>query len=184
MSLLNKTKLPYFLLGIGLFMIFGGGGSLFIAELKQDHEEVNKRQVNVKEIYNTFSHNVELFESERDNLYGGILGEMYFDQLAEGDEIIRESLDNYAAIVDEIEKKVKTLNELCTDMYYSEAAVNKMCSNYKIIYEQVNNCLVKDISAYNDNVKTFNMNNVNQINIYKLDRKYIDYNKDKNFDGK
>lgn len=62
MSLLNKTKLPYFLLGIGLFMIFGGGGSLFIAELKQDHEEVNKRQVNVKEIYNTFSHNVELFE--------------------------------------------------------------------------------------------------------------------------
>ena len=52
MSLLNKTKLPYFLLGIGLFMIFGGGGSLFIAELKQDHEEVNKRQVNVKEIYN------------------------------------------------------------------------------------------------------------------------------------
>ena len=145
MSLLNKTKLPYFLLGIGLFMIFGGGGSLFIAELKQDHEEVNKRQVNVKEIYNTFSHNVELFESERDNLYGGIFGEMYFDQLADGDEIIKESLDNY---------------------------------------EQVNNCLVKDISAYNDNVKTFNMNNVNQINIYKLERKYIDYNKDKSFDGK
>lgn len=109
---------------------------------------------------------------------------MYFDQLAEGDEIIKESLDNYAAIVDEIEKKVKTLNKLCTDMYYSEAAVNKMCANYKIIYEQVNNCLVKDISAYNDNVKTFNMNNVNQINIYKLDRKYIDYNKDKSFDGK
>ena len=61
MSLLNKTKLPYFLLGIGLFMIFGGGGSLFIAELKQDHEEVNKRQVNVKEIYENFSQNVEVF---------------------------------------------------------------------------------------------------------------------------
>lgn len=184
MSFLNKTRLPYFLLGIGLFMIFSGGGSLFIAELKQDHEEVNKRQVNVKEIYENFSQNVEVFESERDNLYGGILNEIYYEELFDGDELIKESLDNYASIVNEIEKKVKSLDNLCKDMYYSEAAVNKMCSNYKVIYEQVNNCFVKDVASYNDNVKTYNIDSTKQINIFKTDRKYIDYNKDKSYDGK
>lgn len=69
-------------------------------------------------------------------------------------------------------------------MYYSEAAVNKMCSNYKVIYEQVNNCFVKDVASYNDNVKTYNIDSTKQINIFKTDRKYIDYNKDKSYDGK
>lgn len=184
MSLLKNTKLPYLLLGVGLFMIFGGGGSLFIGSLKKDHEQVNKRQVDVKEVYEGFSQSVQSFETERDNIYGSVLSELYYEQLYDGDELIKESLDNYSSIVDGIEKKVKTLDKLCEDMYYSDASVNKMCSNYKVIYEQVNNCLVKDLNSYNDTVKNFNLNSVDQINIYKFDRKYIDYNKDKNFDGK
>ena len=99
--------------------------------------------------------------------------------------VIVDNLSNsHEGVVDGIEKKVKTLDKLCEDMYYSDASVNKMCSNYKVIYEQVNNCLVKDLNSYNDTVKNFNLNSVDQINIYKFDRKYIDYNKDKSFDGK
>ena len=53
-----------------------------------------------------------------------------------------------------------------------------------MIYEQVNNYFVGDIKTYNKNVIAYNSINVNKVNVYQTSRNYIDYNKDKSFDGK
>ena len=70
-------------------------------------------------------------------------------------------------------------------MYYPDSNTNNKCSNYKVIYEQVANYFVSDIANYNKNVKQCNKSITdNKISIYKTNKKYIDYNNDKKYDGK
>ena len=80
---------------------------------------------------------------------------------------------------------VLKLNKLCDDVYYPDSNTNNKCSNYKVIYEQVVNYFVSDIANYNKNVKQCNKSITdNKISIYKTNKKYIDYNNDKKYDGK
>lgn len=179
----KKNKIPYILMTISFLMIFSGAFSCYIDGLKADHEMVNKRVVDVNNTYEELTTNVSLFEDERENLYGTSLKETYFDNFYTTNKEIIEKLSNFESMVNEIEKKIKVMDNLC-DTYYMDASVNSKCSNYKLIYEQVNNFFVGDITTYNKNVITYNSTNVNRVNIYKTDRKYIDYNNDKKTDGK
>ena len=86
-------------------------------------------------------------------------------------------------------EKATGLNSLCGNAYYPEAEVNKICSNYKSVYEQAVNYFVTDINTYNENVSKYNIyqESINSnliIKEYKTSYKYIDYNGDKVFDGK
>jgi len=183
MKIISDRKTVYVLLSLSFLMIFGGAFSCYINGLREDHEMVNRRAVDVNLTYEELTTNVSLFEDEREKLYGTSLKEIYFDNFYKTNVEINEKLSNFEAMVNEIEKKVNNMNALC-DTYYMDAQVNSKCANYKLIYEQVNNYFVGDIENYNNNVKSYNMVNVNRVNVYKTDRKYIDYNKDNNLDGK
>ena len=80
------------------------------------------------------------------------------------------------------------MDKLCTDVYYPDSKVNTKCVNYKSIYEQVVNYFISDINVYNKNVKEYNKeqndNKDKMIEEYKTNKKYIDYNNDKTYDGK
>ncbi|MBQ6539071.1 MAG: hypothetical protein IJL76_02205 [Bacilli bacterium] len=183
MKIIGERKTIYVLVALSFLMIFGGAFSCYIDGLKKDHEMVSKRAVDVNNTYEELSTNVSLFEDEREKLYGTSLNETYFDNFYKTNGEILEKLSNFESMVNEIEKKVNIMNSLC-DSYYMDASVNNKCSNYKLIYEQVNNYFVSDIDNYNKNVKTYNLVNVNRVNVYQTNRKYIDYNKDKTIDGK
>lgn len=170
-------------------MIVSGGVSSFVFSLQSDRKAMKERMVEVSDSFEEFSADTSLFEEFRDELYTNYLSNLYYNTLYQDDALLKNKLSNYENMVDQLEKQANGLADLCDDVYYPDTNVNNKCSNYKGIYEQINNYFVTDINLYNKNIKDYNnyqkSNNSNEIvKEYKTDRKYIDYNEDKVYDGK
>ncbi len=186
---MKARKISYILLAISFVMIISGGVSSFLMGLRADKELINKRMVDVSNEFEDFSTNTSLFENERDTLYNELLTNLFFDTMQQNDALYKTRLSNYENMVDEITKQVKQLDKLCRDVYYPDSSVNNKCNNYQLIYEQVVNYFLSDINVYNENIKKFNeyqksINSVVVLEEYSTNKKFIDYNKDKQFDGK
>lgn len=186
---MNTRKLAYLFLSISLVMIVAGSFSSFLIGLREDHQRVLRRMDDVSGIFEGFSTNTTMFEDYRDELYTEVLGNVYYDTMFKTDETVKGKLNEYEAIVDSIKKDTKKLDSLCKHVYYPDSEVNKMCTNYKSIYEQVVNYYVTDIHTYNENVEKYNayqdtIKKDLKIRKYHTEYDYIDYNGDKIFDGK
>lgn len=186
---MNGKTVGYVLLVISLIMIISGGVSSFLVGLKADKDLTYRMMGDVSTEFESFSTFTTLFEEERDNLYVNVLNNMSYDTMFVTDANTKMVLSNYESLVDELGRKVVVLDDLCDDVYYPDSDVNNKCSNYKSIYEQVVNYFVSDINSYNDNVNKFNqyqlqLGTTTVIENYETSKKYIDYNKDKEFDGK
>lgn len=186
---MNTRKLAYLFLSISLVMIVAGSFSSFLIGLREDHQRVLRRMDDVSGIFEGFSTNTTMFEDYRDELYTEVLGNVYYDTMYKTDETVKGKLNEYEAIVDSIKKDTKKLDSLCKHVYYPDSEVNKMCTNYKSIYEQVVNYYVTDIHTYNENVEKYNayqdtIKKDLKIRKYHTEYDYIDYNGDKIFDGK
>lgn len=187
--LMETRKISYILFAVSFVMIIAGGFSSFLIGLREDKELTNKRMVVVSDQFEDFSTNTSLFENVRDNLYVEVLSNLFFDTMQQNDENVKTRLSNYENMVDEITKQVKELDKLCNDVYYPDSSVNNKCSNYKVIYEQVVNYFMNDINIYNENIKKFNefqksINGQVVLKEYSTNKKFIDYNDDKEFAGK
>lgn len=186
---MKSRKIAYILMTLSFIMIISGEMSQFVINLKADKDATYKRMDDVSNTFENFSANTSVFESFRDDLYNAVLGNVYFETMATTDTIVKNKLSNYENLVDELEKNTKKLDKLCDDVYYPDGNVNNKCYNYKSIYEQVVNYFVSDIQVYNDNIAKYNDYQVSlksnlKLENYKTDKKYIDYNGDKKFDGK
>ena len=190
MDMTNKKRnLAFILMGIGSVMIFSGFVSSFIIGLNKDRAIVRARMVDVNNVFEEFSTQVSIYEEQRDLLYETTLGNFYYDKMFQQDSTVKNRVSNYEAIVDAITKKTKQLDSLCDEVYYPDSKVNSKCINYKSIYEQVNNYFVTDIEYYNKNIDKYNtyikgQGGANVIKKYETKKKYIDYNKDKKYDGR
>ncbi|MBR2828729.1 MAG: hypothetical protein IKE70_05810, partial [Bacilli bacterium] len=125
----------------------------------------------------------------RDDLYNKVLSSVFYDTMYEQDIDVKMKLTSYEKLVDQISDNTYKLNALCSNMIFPEGEANSRCSNYKSIYEQVVNYFVGDIKVYNDNVSKYNEYQKNigsnlNINYYKTNKRYIDYNSDGSFDGR
>ena len=154
-------------------------------DLREDKQQILNRIDDVGDEFEVFSANTSIFEEYRESLYEEILEGVVCDCLKDNAKKVNNKLSNYENLVDELDSNVLKLNKLCDDVYYPDSNTNNKCSNYKVIYEQVVNYLVSDIANYNKNVKQCNKSITdNKISIYKTNKKYIDYNNDKKYDGK
>ncbi len=180
----KNKKIVYTLFGIGILMLFSGCFSSFINGLKSDHAKVSQRMEIVNSDYEELTKNINTFTEQRDDLYSKYLEKVDYTSFYKNNKSINSTISNYENIVEEISKKAKSLDKLCNNSYFTSNDTNEKCSNYKLLYEQVNNYFVSDINKYNKIVQDYNMNNVKNVNIYYLSRNYIDYNNDKTFDGK
>ncbi len=178
------NKVAYVLALLGIILMISGAVTSFLSGLREDKELTYNRMADVSDSYEEFSTEVSLFEDYRDNLYEKYLANLTYDTMSRDDAIIKKELNNYEEMVDSIFNKSKTLSKLCDDVYYPESSVNNKCSNYRTIYEQVNNYFVLDIKTYNSNIKKYNSNNTNSLKNYKTDKDYIDYNEDGTIEGK
>ena len=182
-------KIAYGLMSLSFVLIISGGVSSFLLGLQQDRQQTYKRIEVVNDNFKVFNDNTTAFENARDELYKDVLANVYYDTMAETDAAVKTKLSNYENLVDELEKNAKSLEKLCDEVYYPDSEANSKCNNYKIIYEQVVNYFVSDISVYNKNVKSYNayqksLNSTITIKEYETNKKYIDYNQDKKYDGK
>ncbi len=189
MNMTKKRNLAFILMGVGSLMIFSGFVSSFIIGLNEDREIVRARMIDVNNTFEEFSTQVSIYEEQRDLLYEKTLSSFYYDKMFQEDSTVKNRVSNYEAIVDAITKKTKQLDTLCDEVYYPDSSVNSKCINYKSIYEQVNNYFVTDVTYYNKNIDKYNTyiksnggNNV--IKRYETDKKFVDYNKDKKYDGR
>lgn len=186
---MKNRNVAFVLMAIGFVMIVSGCVSSFVISLQSDREKMQSRMVLVNDEFEEFSTMTSLFEVERDDLYANILSNLYYDSLLQDDAVIKNRLSNYENMVDELSKKASKLSTLCDDVYYPDTNVNNRCNNYKSIYEQVVNYFVTDINLYNQNIAKYNeyqkgLGSSSVLNTYDTNKKYIDYNNDKQFDGK
>ncbi len=182
---MNIRKLAFVVLTLGLVLIVSGSFSLFLQGLREDKQQILNRIDDVGDEFEVFSANTSIFEEYRESLYEEILEGVVCDSLKDNAKKVNNKLSNYENLVDELDSNVLKLNKLCDDVYYPDSNTNNKCSNYKVIYEQVVNYFVSDIANYNKNVKQCNKSITdNKISIYKTNKKYIDYNNDKKYDGK
>ena len=186
---MNGKRIAHILMTLSFIMIMSGGVSSFVMGLKADKLETQKRIDVVNNEFEVLSTNTTIFENVRDELYTKVLSNVYYDTFYNDDEKVKEKLSNYENLVDELEKTTFKLDGLCKDVYYPDMETNTKCSNYKSIYEQVNNYFISDIAVYNKNVNKYNKDQESKnsnliIKPYKTKRDYIDYNGDKKYDGK
>ena len=136
---MNTKKLTYLFFTLSMVFLISGGFSSFLINLKEDHQAVLRRMDDVSAIFEGFSTNTSIFEDYRDTLYTDVLGNVYYDTMYVTDEMVKSKLSEYEDIVDDIGKDVKKLDGWCGNVYYPQATVNNMCTNYKDIYEQIRN---------------------------------------------
>ena len=77
-----------------------------------------------------------------------------------------------------INKKVNKLDNLCLNRLFKDGVVNNICSNYKVYYETLNNIYVNDVNDVNNIIVSYNSEYDRGLEVYSVDREYIDYNKD------
>lgn len=186
---MNSKKIALGIMTLSFILIISGGVSSFVLGIKKDKEEIYNRINDVNDEFEVFSTNTSVFEKFRDDLYNIVLSNVYYDTMYDEDKSVKNKLSNYESLVDELTKNTKKLDKLCNDVYYPDSKVNTKCNNYKSIYEQVVNYFISDINVYNGNVDKYNeyqKNNNSDLRVskYKTDKKYIDYNNDKEYDGK
>ena len=186
---MNGKGIAKLLMTLSFIMIISGGVSSFVLGLKADRLETQKRIDIVNNEFEVLSTNTTVFENLRDELYNKVLSNVYFETMYKDAAKVKEKLSNYENLVDELEKTTVKLDNLCKNVYYPDMETNTKCSNYKNIYEQVNNYFVSDIEVYNNNVEKYNKDqeikkSKKLIDNYNTHRDYIDYNGDKKYDGK
>ncbi len=182
-------KIAYLLMTFSFVLIVSGGVSSFVSGLKADRKEISKRVHKVEDVFESFSTNTSVFETERDNLYTKVFENLYYDTMYQEDHNTKNKLSNYEHLVDELTNNMNDLSKLCEGVYYPDSATNSKCVNYKTIYEQVINYFVTDIEYYNDLVDKYNnyeesLNTLLRIRKYATDKKYIDFNQDNQYDGR
>ena len=186
---MNSKKIAYFLLTFSFIFIISGGVSSFLIGLQDDRVATLKRIDEVKDEFEIFSTNTSVFESARDELYNEVLANVFYDTMYLNDPTVKNKLSNYENLVDELTKNTNNMRKLCDDMYYPDSDINNKCNNYKSIYEQVVNYFVTDVNVYNTHIDKFNEYQINlnsgvSLEHYKTDKKFIDFNNDKKYDGK
>jgi len=186
---MKSRTVAYILFVLSLLLIVSGGVASFLIGLKADRDLTYRMMDDVSNEFESFSTFTTLFEEERDNLYGTVLNNTSYDALYANDVNIKMQLSTYEGLVDELGRKVVVLDKLCDDVYYPDGDVNNKCNNYKSIYEQVVNYFIGDINAYNGNIDKYNQYQLSvgstlSIAKYETIKEYIDYNNDKQFDGK
>ena len=186
---MNYRKLSLVLMTISFVLIISGSVATFIFGLQEDRKETFKRMEIVRDEFEIFSTNTSVFEAYRDELYGVVLSNVYYDTMYQDDDMVKNKLSNYEQLVDELSKNTRKLDKLCKNVYYPSGDANQKCVNYKSIYEQVNNYFLTDILLYNSNIKKYNKyqqdnNSSLKLKKYMTKKKFIDYNNDGKYDGK
>ena len=183
----KKTSLILFV--IGLILLSSGLVSSFVVGFREDKAATQLRMVNVEDVYETFQGQMDTFNDIRNHLYLTVFEDVYYDTLYTNDLELKKSFEQYEGVVDQLSNTADQLMELCSDVYFSEKAVNTMCKGYPEVYEQVINAFVSDVFLYNDNIEQYNQYQTDagsslSIEKYVTDKDYIDYNGDKEYSGK
>lgn len=185
-----QNKKAKVLATVGVVLIVIGVVTNFVMNLKSDKKEVNHRMELITSTYEIFKTNANNFSKLRDDLYTNVFSEIYYENLKENIEVYKTKLREYETTLEQVEKEALTLEKNCQDIYYPEASINTKCTTFAKSYEEMVNYFVNDVMQVNKNIEEYNTyqkeNATGNILLekYETTKKYIDFNKDKKYEGK
>ena len=163
---------------------------LFVLGLFKDKSDSKQAMGIIEKDYKVFEEKAIEFNDYRDNIYNTVFADSYYESFKDKYSSFNDMFKDYEKLTDEVIETSKNLIKYCNGIYYTSAVVNTMCSNFSGSYEVLVNSFVKDVGNYNILINEYNTylkeNNIDgdKLSKYKTNKKYIDYNKDKKFDGK
>lgn len=184
-----KKKKIILIISLLVALIFISIVSLFIISFKNDRKETLEKMDNINILYDDFKNRVDSFNTIREDIYANVLSNVYYDTLQVNYNVWINKFMNYEEFIDNIDKDFKNLKKSCDGVYYPELEINNKCQSFIIAYEEINNSFVSDIEVFNKNIGEYNVymkeQNSNEVlKKYSTNRKYIDYNHDKEYFGK
>lgn len=159
------------------------GISLFIVNMVKDRNETNNNMEIINSNYNELSVNVNEYNQIRTELSGKLNNFIYEKYSLEYDGYV-ELLNKYNENIKKIDLNIENINDRCL-VIYKDISINKICNSYKVMYEKLVNLYVSDLNNYNNKVSSYNEYKNTDISLYEMIHKdYIDYNDDKEYEGK
>lgn len=106
-------------------------------------------------------------------------------------ETYEEDHTEYQRILKEYDSNIKYINEIVEDLEekcqyeYDDQMINLLCRGFDILYEESINAYITNVNEYNNKLSMYNDNRDKKYNLHTLIYdKYIDYDKDGEYEGK
>ena len=170
-------------------ILIGSIITYFIISFNNDRKETINKMDRISTLYEEFKEDVLEFNQIREDLYSNVFNGIYYDTLKVNYDVWKNKLSNYEETIDKINDQNSFLKKHCNGIYYPDHEINNKCSAFSIAYEEINNSFVYDIDLFNKNISNYNeyieqQSSNNKLDLYKTDKKYIDYDDDGEYLGK
>ena len=152
---------------------------LFINMTKKIKNEQKTNDLNISIItknYDNFQNSILEYNKNRNDIID-IINNFYYDSISIKDEQNKGVLSNQEDMLDSIKEMVLELDNKC-DRIYKDININNICDRYKGEYEILVNVFINDINSYNNKLSIYNKDMNDNIDLYKTEYEYIDYNND------
>lgn len=183
-----KKKVAVILSILGCLLIILGIVITNYTGINKKNNELKDKQNTILKDYNVITEKNDSFNSFRSgNYYNNVAKDLIYLPVEENYNKWITTIDEYTALVDELEKSSKNLKELCINEKYSNKEVDNACKSFIIKYETTINYYTKDIMAFNNIIEQYYRINLlpsNDIKPYPLKYNFTDINTDGNFVGK
>lgn len=178
-----KKKNRRIILIVGIITIVLLVVVILVMNIMNDKKNSQENMQLIKDNYNELSVNVSEYNQIRSDLSDKLNNFIYEEYSKEHDSYV-ELLTKYNTNIQVIDENVDVIHDRC-DVIYSDIVVNKICDSYELLYEKLVNLYVLDLTNYNNKITSYNEYKNEDVELFTLIHKeYIDYNKDKKYEGK
>lgn len=178
----NNKKIKLIII-IGIILVIIIILSLFIMNIINDKKETDKNMEIINTNYNELSANVKEYNQIRTDL-SGKLNNFIYEKYPEEHNSYIEILNRYNENIKKIDTNINNIDNLC-NVIYKDISINKICNSYKDTYEKLINLYISDLNNYNNKIVSYNEYKGTDTSLFELIHKdYIDYNNDKEYEGK
>lgn len=184
-----SKKKKVLIISLIVLLIFVSLISFFVISFNNDRKKTLKKMDNIIILYDKFSSKVDSFNTIREDIYGNVLSNVYYDTLKANYDLWNTKLLDYEKFIDQIDSQFSKLRKSCDGVYYPDSNINNKCQAFIVAYEEIKNSFVSDISLFNKNIDEYNSYSKEQgasdtLEKYNTKKKYVDYNHDKKYSGK
>lgn len=146
-------------------------------------QEVKNNIIVITSSYDDLSNSVKEYNDIRSK-YITMSSDFILSKYKDSHEEYITLLNNYNAVMKEIDESVEKINNKCNRLYKDEN-VNTICANYEKIYEKLVNLYVTDLNDYNEKINKYNEYSKEEISSFRLMHSdYLDYNHDGIYEGR
>lgn len=143
---------------------------------KEQKEKKNNMEI-IEKNYKLLSESVKSYNEIREK-YSEMSLVLLMDNYKDKHEEFVKLFDDYNKDMENIDNYITNINVRCGTIY-KKSEVNKICSNYKSMYEKLVNLYISDVDNHNDFIKKYNESKNEELELIDMvHERYIDYDED------